>query len=173
MFRLTKTMENVTVPQPVTKFLAFYDTYSFITTFKRSPPHVPVLRQINPVPALPSFFLKIHLVLLSSHLYPGFPSGLFPSSFSTKTLHVFYLLPYRPHAQPTSSRFIWSSKLSFVRSKNQEACRYIIFSIVLILPSSWAQTSSSEPYSQIPSANGLLLIWETTFHTHIKQQAKL
>jgi hypothetical protein len=58
MFRLTNSMENVTVPRPNTKFPAFYDTYSFITTFKRSPPRVPVLSQINPVPALPSFFLQ-------------------------------------------------------------------------------------------------------------------
>ena len=91
MFRLTNTMENVTVPRPVTRFPAFYDTYSLITTFKRSPLHVPVLSQINPVPVLPSFFFKIHL-LSSSHLYPGLPKGFFPSSFSTKTLNVFYFL---------------------------------------------------------------------------------
>ena len=53
-------------------------------THKRPPP-ILILSQLHPVPTTPSHFLKIILVL-SSHLRLGLPSGLFPSGFPTITL---------------------------------------------------------------------------------------
>ena len=44
------------------------------------------------------------LLILSSHPRLGFPSGIFPLGFPTKTLHVPPLSPYVPHAlQPCCS----------------------------------------------------------------------
>jgi hypothetical protein len=49
----------------------------------KSPPPVPILSHINPGHAIPSHFLKIHLIV-SSHLRVGLPRGLLPSGHSTK-----------------------------------------------------------------------------------------
>jgi hypothetical protein len=50
-----------------------------------------ILSQINPVQALPSYLGSI--LILSSYLRRGLPSGLFPSCFSTKPFkHVFSLI---------------------------------------------------------------------------------
>ena len=51
-----------------------------------SPPPVPTLSQIKPVHATRPTFWRSTLIL-SSHLYLGLPSGLFPSGFPTKTLN--------------------------------------------------------------------------------------
>ena len=59
--------------------------------YKSSLP-VRILSQINPVHALTSHFLKIHLIL--SSLYGlGLPTGFFPSVFPTKTLCAPLLAP--------------------------------------------------------------------------------
>ena len=42
------------------------------------------------------------ILILSTHLRPGLPSGLFPSGFPTKTLYTPSPHPYAPHAQPIS-----------------------------------------------------------------------
>ena len=54
------------------------------------PPTISILREINPVHVSPSHVLKIHLnIILPAK--PGFPSGLFPSGFPTKTLYTCFL----------------------------------------------------------------------------------
>ena len=59
-----------------------------------SPPPVPILSHNNPVHALhPTSWRSI--LILSSHLLLGLPSGLFPSSLPTKTLYTPLLSPTR------------------------------------------------------------------------------
>ena len=59
----------------------------------KSPPPVPILSRIDPVPTTSSHF-KIHLnIILPSTL--GLQSGLFPSDFPTKTLYKPLLGPKR------------------------------------------------------------------------------
>ena len=53
----------------------------------KSPPPVLILSQFIPVHA-PHSTSWISILILSSHLYLGLPSGLFPSGFPTKTLYA-------------------------------------------------------------------------------------
>ena len=55
-------------------------------------PPAPILSQLNPFHGTTSHFLK-SILILSTYLCLGLPSGLFPSGFSTKTLYT-RLLPY-------------------------------------------------------------------------------
>jgi len=57
----------------------------------KRPPRVLILSQLDPVRTSTSHFVLI----LSSHLRLGFPSGLFPSGFPTKTLYTPLLSPIR------------------------------------------------------------------------------
>jgi len=68
--------------------------------------HLPLSwpRSIQGMPSHPTSWRSI--ILLSSHLCLGLPSGLFPPGFSTKTLYLSLLSPIRLHACPShSSRF--------------------------------------------------------------------
>ena len=62
-------------------------------THKRPPP-VSILGQPNPVHIPTSHLLEIHPIL-STHLRLGFPGGLFPSGFPTKTLYIPLSSPIR------------------------------------------------------------------------------
>ena len=55
------------------------------------------------------------------------------------------------------------------KSESSSLCSFL----TLLFPPSWAQISSSAPYSWTPSAYLLSLMWKTTFHTQTKHQAKL
>ena len=69
-----------------------------------SPPRVPLLSQLNPVHALPTYFLMNHFNIILPYT-PGIPSGLLPSDIPNKILqapplrHTCHL--FRP------SRFSW------------------------------------------------------------------
>jgi hypothetical protein len=54
----------------------------------KSPPPVPILNQINPVCAPPHPTSRRSILILSSHLRLGLPSGLLPSGFPTKALYA-------------------------------------------------------------------------------------
>jgi hypothetical protein len=54
----------------------------------KSPPIVPILSQINPVHTIPSYLRSI--LILSTHLRLGLPSGLFPSASPTNILYGFF-----------------------------------------------------------------------------------
>jgi hypothetical protein len=60
---------------------------------KSSPP-VPILSQIDPVHA-PHPTSRRFILILSSHLRRGLPSGLLPSGFPTKALYAPLLFPIR------------------------------------------------------------------------------
>jgi len=53
-----------------------------------------------------------------------------------------------------------------VRSTNHEASTYVIFSSLLLLPTSWAQTVFSAPHSQTPPAHILPLMTHYCSHPH-------
>jgi hypothetical protein len=83
----TVLLEKLTGLQPVKQFPAFDWTRRFITAFK-------IARQLAPSCASLIQFKPAHptswrsILILSSHLRLGLPSGLFPSGFPTKTLYT-------------------------------------------------------------------------------------
>jgi hypothetical protein len=109
----------------------------------------PDQQQASPYP--PSHFSKINSNIIL-HLRLGLPSCLLPS-FTIKTVYTPPLSPYVLHAVPTTV-LILSPKWYLVRSTEQKAPCYVVFSTPLLPHPSWVQISSSEPYSRKPSAYG-------------------
>ena len=60
----------------------------------KCPPPVPILSQLDPVHT-PHPTSCRSILILSSHLCLGLPSGLIPSGFPTKTLYTSLLYPIR------------------------------------------------------------------------------
>ena len=87
-------LEKLTGLQQVKKFPAFHGTRRFITAFT-SVRHLSLswaspIQSIYPHPTSWKFIL-----ILSTHLRLGLPSGLFPSGFPTKTLYTPLSSPIR------------------------------------------------------------------------------
>ena len=97
-------LQKLTGLQLVKKFPAFYGTWRFITTFT-SARHLSLswVSSIQSIPPHPTSWRSI--LILSYHLRLGFPSGLFPSGFPTKTLYVPLPSQYMLHA-PLISFFL-------------------------------------------------------------------
>jgi hypothetical protein len=76
------------------------------------------------------------------------PSGLLPSGFPTQTLYAPLLSPYMLYALPISISLIWAPEWYLARSTEHKAPCYVVFSTPLLPHSSWAQISSSAPYSR-------------------------
>jgi len=120
------------------------------------PPPVPILSQISPV--------HLHLVL---------PSGLFPSGFPTKTLHVPLLSPIRATCL---AHLILLDLIT--RTILDEKYRSFIFSLCSFLCSPVTSPPAGQIFSSTPSSQTLSAyvhpsIWAIKFHTNTKQQAKL
>ena len=90
--RSTVLLEKLTDFQLVKNFPAFYGIRRFITAFT-SACHVSLslARSIQSMPPHPTSWRSI--LILSSHLRLGLPSGLFPSDFPTNTLYTPLLSP--------------------------------------------------------------------------------
>ena len=124
-------LEKLTGLQLVKKFPAFHATRGFITALT-SVRHLS-LSWASPIQSIyphPTSWRSI--LILSTHLRLGLPSGLLPSGFPTKTLYTPSSHPYAPHAQPISFFLILSPAQYWVRNTNHLAPRYAISSIPLL-----------------------------------------
>ena len=87
-------LEKLSGPQLIKKFPVFHGTQNFITAFT-SARHLSLswARSIQSTPPHPTSCRSI--LMLSSHLRLGLPSGLFPSGYPTKTLYKTLIAPIR------------------------------------------------------------------------------
>ena len=94
-------LERLTGLQLVKKFPAFYGTQRFITALT-SVRHLS-LSWASPIQSIyPHPISWRYILMLSTHLRLGLPSGHFPSGFPNKTLYTPSPHPYAPHAQSIS-----------------------------------------------------------------------
>ena len=108
--------------------IPFYGTWRFITAFTSfRHPSLSWASQIQSTCPQPTSWKSI--LILSTHLCLGLPSGLFPSGFPTRTLYAPSPPPYALHAQPISFLSILSPAQYWVRSTDHLAPRYAISSI--------------------------------------------
>ena len=120
--------EQLTGLQLVKKFPAFHGTRRFITALT-SVCHLS-LSWASPIQSTyphPTSWRSI--IILSTHLRLGLPSGLFPSGFPTNTLYTTSTLTYAPHAQPISFFSILSPAQHWVSSTNHLGLRCAVSSI--------------------------------------------
>ena len=118
-------LEKLIGLQLVKKFPAFHWSRRFITALTSV--RYLSLSWANPIQSIyshPTSWRSI--VILSTHLRLGLPSGLFPSGFPTKTLYTPSPLSYAPHAQPISFFSFLSPAQYWVRSTNHLAPRYAL-----------------------------------------------
>jgi len=84
--------EQLTISKPVKKFPTFYGTRKLITAFT-SARHLSLSWTSSKQSVPPYHTSWISILILSSHLRLGLPSGLFSSGFPTKTLYRLILFP--------------------------------------------------------------------------------
>jgi len=84
----------------------------------KCPPTVPILSQLDPVHTPTSHSWR-SILILSSHLCLGLPSGLFPSGFPTKTL-------YTPLLSPISKLWNLKSCIIFFSNGSSQSERHVV-----------------------------------------------
>ena len=165
-------LEKLTGFQLVKKFPAFYRTRRFITAVT-SARHLSLswASSIHSIPSHPTSWRSI--LILSSHLRLGLPSGFFPSGFPTKTLYTPLFSPIRATCPAylilldLITRTILGEEY---RSLSSSLCSFLHspFTSSFLGPNILLNTPSQAPSAYIP-----LSMWSTKFHTHIKQLTKL
>ena len=121
-------LEKLTGLQLVKKLPAFDGTRRFITALT-SVRHLS-LSWASPIQSIYPYHTSWRSILiLSTHLHLGLPSGLLSSGFPANTLYTPSPHPYAPHAQPISFFSILSPAQYWVRSTSHLAPRYAISSI--------------------------------------------
>ena len=121
-------LEKLASLQLVKKFPALYGTRKFLTSLT-SARHLS-LSWASPIQSsYPNPTSWRSILILSSHLRLGLPSGLFPLGFPTSTLYTPLPSPIGPHAPPISFFLILSPARYWVMTTDLSAPQYVIFSI--------------------------------------------
>ena len=165
-------LEKLTSSQLVKKFPAFCGPQRFITAFT-SVCHLSLSwASLIPMPLYFIFWRSI--VILSSHLHLGLPSGLFSLSIPTKTLYTLLLSPILAicHTHHILLNLITLTILGEeYRLLSSSLCNFLHSPVTssLLGPNILLNTLfSSTPSAYIPP-----WMWATKLHTHTKQEAKL
>ena len=112
---ITHSMQQIPSSQLVKKFPAFYGTRKFITAF--TSPRNLSLPWANSIQYINEHHTSWRSILiLPSNLRLDLPSGLFLSSFPTKTLYTSVFSPYVLHSPSISFFSIWSPEQYWVSS---------------------------------------------------------
>ena len=165
-------LEKLTGVQLVKKFSAFHGTRRFITTLT-SVRHLS-LSWANPIqPTYPHPTSWRSILILSTHLRLGLPSGLFPSGFPTKTLYTPLSSPIRATCPAHYILLDFITRTIFgeeYKPYSSSLCNLLHSPVTstLLDPNILLNTMFSNTLSFIPPAMSA-----TKLHTHTKEQAKL
>jgi len=125
-------LEKLTSSQPIKKFTTFYGTRRFITAFTHARYlSLSLARSIQSIVSHPTSWRSI--LVLSSHLRLGLPSGHFPSGLPAKSLHTSLLSPIRATCR-ASLYSIWSLEQYCVSSTDHWAPHHMFFLSFYLVP---------------------------------------
>jgi hypothetical protein len=101
--------EKLPIVQPFRKFPAILWNPKVHYRVHKSPPLVPILSHIDSVHTIPSYLSKRSILILSTHLRLGLPSGIFPSGFPNNILYMHSSSSPFPATCPPPSlaHYIW------------------------------------------------------------------
>jgi hypothetical protein len=122
----------------------------------------------KPIQSTAFYPIKIHFSVIL-HLCLDLRSGLSPSGFSTKTLYAFLFSPTRATCPALR---ISLDIFTLVSSTKHEVPHYIIFFQSTGTSTPLCPSMSLISFSRTPSTSVSLLMRQTKFQCHIKQQAK-